>query len=114
MDRRDYADYLCKTNILKGSAMPVPLAPIAATAARYGAIALAGYVLARQMERGRVDQRAEDAFDDLPEGLTGQHARDRQQWNMAGRFRRVVRLGTSGPGVEIDASLLGRIRLRRV
>ncbi|MCL1627756.1 MULTISPECIES: hypothetical protein [Roseinatronobacter] len=94
--------------------MPVPLAPIAATAARYGAIALAGYVLARQMERGRVDQRAEDAFDDLPEGLTGQHARDRQQWNMAGRFRRVVRLGQSGPGVEIDGSLLGRIRFRRV
>lgn len=94
--------------------MPVPLAPIAAIAARYGAIALAGYVLARQVERGRVDQRAEDALDDLAEGVSAQHRRDRQQWNMAGRIRRVVRLGERGPGVEIDASLLGRIRFRRV
>lgn len=94
--------------------MPVPLAPIAATAARYGAIALAGYVIARQMERGRVDQRTEDVMDELPEGLSGHQARDRQQWNMAGRLRRVVRLGENGPGLEIDASLLGRIRFRRV
>ena len=94
--------------------MPVPLAPIAATAARYGAIALAGYVIARQMERGRVDQRTEDVMDELPEGLSAHHARDRQQWNMAGRVRRVVRLGENGPGFEIDASLLGRIRVRRV
>lgn len=94
--------------------MPVPLAPIAVTAARYGALALAGYVLARQMERGRVDQRAEDALDDLHDGVSGHHARDRKQWNMAGRMRRVVRLGENGPGVEIDASLLGRIRFRRV
>lgn len=94
--------------------MPVPLAPIAATAARYGAIALAGYVIARQMERGRVDQRAEDALDDLTEGVSAQRAQDRDQWNLAGRFLRVVRLGENGPGVEIDASLLGRIRFRRV
>lgn len=114
MDSFADTDNIARPDFLKDRNMPVPLAPIAATAARYGAIALAGYVLARQMERGRVDQRAEDAFDDLPEGLTGQHARDRQQWNMAGRFRRVVRLGQSGPGVEIDASLLGRIRFRRV
>lgn len=94
--------------------MPVPLAPIAATAARYGAIALAGYVIARRMERGRVDQRSEDVMDELPEGLSVHQARDRQQWNMAGRIRRIVRLGENGPGVEVDASLLGRIRFRRV
>lgn len=94
--------------------MPVPLAPIAAAAARYGAIALAGYVIARQLDRGRTDQRAEDALDDLPEGVTAHRPRDRDQWNMAARMRRVIRLGASGPGVEVDASLLGRIRLRRV
>jgi len=94
--------------------MPVPLAPIAATAARYGAIALAGYVLARQMDRGRTDQRAEDALDDLPDGVSAHRPRDRQQYNMAGRIRRVVRLGQDGPGLEIDASLLGRIRFRRI
>lgn len=94
--------------------MPVPLAPIAAAAARYGAIALAGYVIARQLDRGRTDQRAEDALDDLPEGVTAHRPRDRDQWNMAARMRRVIRLGASGPGVEVDASVLGRIRLRRV
>lgn len=94
--------------------MPVPLAPIAATAARYGAIALAGYVIARQLERGRTDQRAEDALDDLPEGMSARRPCDRQQWNLAGRMRRVVRLGENGPGLEIDASLLGRIRFRKV
>ena len=90
--------------------MPVPLAPIALTAARYGALALAGYVVARQVDRGR----AEDALDDLPEGMTAHRPHDRQQWNMAGRLRRVVRLGETGPGLEIDASLFGRVRFRRV
>lgn len=93
--------------------MPVPLAPIAAVAARYGAIALAGYVIARQLEHGRTDQRAEDALDDLPEGVTAHRPRDRDQWNIGARVRRVVRLGAAGPGLEIDASLLGRIRFRR-
>ena len=32
----------------------------------------------------------------------------------SGRFRRVFRLGSTGPGLEIDAAALGRLRLRRV
>lgn len=92
--------------------MPLPLAPITAFALRYGTVALASYAVARRIERGRRDQRAEDALDDVPEGLTAR--RDSEQMNATGRFRRVIRLGSAGPAVEIDASATGRIRLRKV
>jgi hypothetical protein len=92
--------------------MPLPLAPITAFALRYGTVALASYAVARRIERGRRDQRAEDALDDVPEGLTAR--REAEQMNATGRFRRVIRLGTGGPALEIDASATGRIRFRRV
>lgn len=92
--------------------MPLPLAPITVFALRYGTVALASYAVARSIERGRRDQRAEDAFDEVPEGLTVR--REPEQANATGRFRRVIRLGATGPGVEIDATALTRIRLRKV
>jgi len=92
--------------------MPLPLAPITAIALRYGTVALASYAVARSIERGRRDQCAEDSFDETPEGLTAR--REAEQVNATGRFRRVIRLGEGGPGVEIDATALGRIRFRRV
>jgi hypothetical protein len=96
--------------------MPLPLAPIAAATLRiglrYGAVALAGYAMARSVERGHRDQRAEDALDDVPEGVTLRY--EPGQTNTTGRLKRILRLGDAGPGVEIDASLLGRLRLRKV
>lgn len=92
--------------------MAVPIAPIAGLALRYGAVALAAYALARSADRAHRDQRAEDAMDETPEGL--RFRRDDSQLNGAGRFRRTVRMGATGPGVEIDATALTRIRLRRV
>ncbi|MHA6265689.1 hypothetical protein [uncultured Aliiroseovarius sp.] len=92
--------------------MPLPLAPIAAIALRYGTVAVATYALARSVERGRRDQRAEDALDDAPEGMTAR--RDAEQVNATARMRRVIRFGDSGPGIEIDAVSLTRIRFRKV
>jgi len=94
--------------------MALPLAPIAVMAMKYGAVALAGYTLARQIQPGRVDQRSEDALDELPEGISTHSPRDRDQINGSARFRRVIRLGTAGPGIEIDATALGRLRMRRI
>ncbi|MCC5956150.1 MAG: hypothetical protein JJU07_08610 [Natronohydrobacter sp.] len=94
--------------------MALPLAPIAVMAAKYGAVALAGYAVARQIRPGRTDQHVEEAFDDVAEGISAHRPRDREQVNGAVRFRRVVRLGTNGPGIEIDATALGRLRMRRV
>lgn len=92
--------------------MPLPLAPVAAFALRYGAVALATYAVTRQVERGRRCQRAEDAHDRTPEGLTLRS--DKEQLNATGRMKRVIRLSKTGPGVELDASAFGRLRLRRV
>jgi hypothetical protein len=66
---------------------------------------------------GRTDQRAEDALDDLDEGLRLHRPADRStdtdgQTNAAARFRRVIRWGNGG--VEVDAALLGRLRIRKV
>lgn len=94
--------------------MALPIAPFAAVALRYGAVALAAYALTRHTGTGRTDQRAEDAMDDLPEGFNAHRPADRDQFNAAGRMRRVIRLGHGGPGIEIDAATLTRIRLRRV
>ncbi len=95
--------------------MPLPIAPIAGFVLRNGVIALAAYAATRRYERGFRDQRAEDALDEIPEGLTlRRDASDRGQTNATARVRRILRAGRNGPGVEIDISALGRIRLRRV
>ncbi|MCF6316922.1 MAG: hypothetical protein L3J30_11705 [Marinosulfonomonas sp.] len=92
--------------------MPLPLAPIAGIALRYGTVALATYAMTRKISRGRRDQRAEDALDDLEDGLGMR--RDAGQANSTARFRRKIRLGTDGPGVEIDITALGRIIIRKL
>lgn len=94
--------------------MALPLVPIAGAVVKYGAVALALYAVSRKVARGRIDQRAEDAMDALPEGLSGVHSPAREQVNGAARYRRILRLGEDGPGVEIDLALCGRLRFRRV
>ncbi|NDK35037.1 hypothetical protein [Rhodovulum sulfidophilum] len=96
--------------------MPLPLAPIATVALRYGlrygAVALAAYALSKSQNGLRRDQRNEDAMDELGEGLA--FRRDQEQVSGGARMRRTFRLGDTGPGVEIDASALGRLRVRRL
>lgn len=92
--------------------MALPLLPVAGFAMRYGAVALAGYALARRVSRGRHDQRAEDVFDDLEEGVTWR--RNTGQANTTACLKRVVRIGSDGPGIEIELSALGRFRIRKV
>lgn len=92
--------------------MAIPLAPIAGVALRYGAVALAAYAATRTIPQLRRDQPTEDALDQVEEGI--ETRRDPEQMNATARFRRVVRLGKTGPAVEIDATALTRIRLRRL
>lgn len=108
-----FASLPCVT-LPKSFAMALPLAPLAAAAVKYGAVALAGYALARQIQPGRVAQAVEDEMDALPEGVTAFKPRDRDQMNIAARLRRSFRLGATGPGIELDASLLARLRMRRL
>lgn len=92
--------------------MALPLAPIAAVALRYGAVAVATYAFARHIERGRRDQRAEDALDSVDEGITLRQ--EPGQLNATGRYQRTFYLGTSGPGYLVDASTFMRIRVTKV
>ena len=94
--------------------MPLPLVPIAGIALRYGAVAVATYAVTRRIsiQKAHFDQRGEEAMDDVAEGISLR--RDPDQVNGATRFRRVVRIGPDGPGVEVDVTALGRIRFRKV
>ena len=92
--------------------MAIPLAPIAGVALRYGAVAVATYAATRAIPKLRRDQATEDTLDTVEEGL--ETRRDPEQVNATARFRRVIRVGRNGPAVEIDATGLARIRLRRV
>lgn len=92
--------------------MALPLAPIAGIAIRYGVVAIATYAVTRRIERGHFDQRGEDAMDEINEGLSIRRQDD--QLNGTGRFKRRIRLGSEGPGIEIDITTLGRIRISRI
>lgn len=94
--------------------MALPLAPVAVTALKYATVATLAYVAVRNLPRGRIDQRAEDALDEMSEGVTLTRPADRDQMNASGRFRRILRLGPDGPGIEVDLSGLARFRVRRV
>ena len=98
--------------------MPLPLAPLLPAVLRLGMVATTGLALVRFVRRnsfpGRTDQRAEDAFDDLGEGISLHRPADRaedKQTNATARMRRVFRFG--GKCLEIDAGVMARFRLRR-
>jgi hypothetical protein len=97
--------------------MPLPLAPLVPVALRLGVFAAAGYALKRVMSArthvGRTDIRAEDALDDLGEGLAVHRPADlpeNRQTNTTARLRRVIRF--RGKTYEIDAGLIARLRIR--
>lgn len=95
--------------------MPLPLAPLIPLAVRLGLVASTTWAVSRWVRSashpGRTDQRAEDALDDLGEGLAVHRPADRgQQTNATARLRRVVRF--RGRAYEVDAGLMARLRLR--
>lgn len=97
--------------------MPLPLAPLIPLAVRLGLVASTTWAVSRWVRSathpGRTDQRAEDALDDLGEGLSVHRPADRmedRQTNATARLLRVVRF--RGRSYEIDAGLMARLRLR--
>jgi hypothetical protein len=97
--------------------MPLPLAPLIPLAVRLGVVATTTFALTRLVQSathpGRTDQRAEDALDDLGEGLSVHRPADRaedSQTNASARLRRVIRF--RGKIWEIDAGAVARFRLR--
>lgn len=97
--------------------MPLPLAPLIPIVVRLGLVATTTYALSRLARSasfpGRTDQRAEDALDELGEGLSVHRPSDRKedrQTNASIRVRRLIRF--RGRSWEIDAGAMGRFRLR--
>ena len=97
--------------------MPLPLAPLIPLAVRLGLVATTAFAVTRLVRAasypGRTDQRAEDALDDLGEGLSLHRPADRaedRQTNATARVRRVIRF--RGRTYELDAGLMARFRLR--
>jgi len=101
--------------------MPLPLAPLVPLVLRLSGIVAAGFALRRALAYkvavGRTDQRAEDVLDSLDEGVAVNRPADRaivgdNQTNTAARMRRTIRWGNRG--VEVDAALFARFRIRKV
>lgn len=97
--------------------MPIPPRALAAIALKTGVFAVAVWAIRRGLSDGRTDQRAEEALDDLDEGLALHRPLDRavgdtRQTNVAARVRRSFHW--PGGGVEIDGAVLGRLKIRRL
>ena len=94
--------------------MPVfALTPLAWTALRLGAMAAVAVYASRRASDPK-DGGHERVLDDLPEGVSGHsHSAEAERGvHGAARFRRVFRLPARA--IEVEASGLGRVRLRRV
>jgi hypothetical protein len=98
--------------------MPLPLAPLVPLVLRLGVVAAAGYAIRRvviaRTYPGRTDIRAEDALDDLGEGLALHHPADMpetRQTNTTARLRRTITF--RGRTYEVDAGLIARFRIRK-
>jgi hypothetical protein len=98
--------------------MPAPLAlsPIAWTALRFGAMAAVAVYAARNRHSAPKVAEHEHVLDGLAEGIeAAPHVAEAERGlNGNGRIRRTFRFGPGGPGFEIDAAALGRLRVRRV
>lgn len=97
--------------------MPLPLAPLLPLALRLGAVAAIGLAARRMVAArtwpGRTDQRAEDALDDLGEGISAHSPADTPGQHNAGlRLRRTIRF--RGKTYEIDAGMMARFRLKEI
>lgn len=86
--------------------MALPIIPLALVA---GAIALA-----RNIQISPIIQSVEDSLDLVPEGMAARRDPIGQQVNGSYRWKRAVRFGNAGAGLEIDASALGRIKFRKI
>jgi len=96
--------------------MALPLAPIAATALRWGVVAALAYAVTRYRGRAPADPRRDAAIDPAPDGLDLEFRHQPGEARADGslRLRRTIRAGRRGPGFELDLAALGRAKLRPI
>ncbi len=91
------------------------LSPVAWRAAQFFMLAAMTLYASRARTSAPKDAVHQQVLDDLPEGVAahGHRSEAERGVHATGRFRRVLRLGPTGPAFEIEAAGLGRLRLRR-
>lgn len=99
--------------------MPAPaaLAPVAWKVAQIGAVAAVVWLAARKRRpSGPHEIWRERVLDEVEEGLETDCSRsdDTARAGAAFRWKRGLRFGANGPGVEIDISGLTRLKVRRL
>ena len=99
--------------------MPAPaaLAPVAWKVAQFGAVAaVAWYAARKRRPEGPREVWRERVLDEVEEGVETDFSRSSEETQMgaAVRWKRGIRLGANGPGVEIDVTGLSRLKLRRL
>ncbi len=99
--------------------MPAPaaLAPVAWKVAQFSAVAaVAWYAARKRRPAGPREVWRERVLDGVGEGLETDFSRSSEDAHMGAalRFKRGIRLGANGPGVEIDISGVSRVKLRRL
>ncbi len=94
--------------------MVAPIAPIAWTALRVGAVAAAAWYINRRAQPMPKHAWRERALNDLPQGvdLTRDQNADETNTHGSARVTRRFRLGQGG-ALEIDIAGMGRLRVRR-
>ncbi len=95
---------------------PIALSPLAWMVLRYGAVAAVTMAAARMRPSQPKDPAHDTVLNEVPEGLRA-HSHRAEGENAVhgdGKLRRVLRLRPGGPGIEIEASGLARLRMRRV
>jgi hypothetical protein len=95
---------------------PIALTPLAWMVLRYGAVAAVTMVAARARPSQPKDAAHEAVLNDVPEGVRARPHRAEGENGVHGdgKLRRVLRLRPGGPGIEIEATGLARLRMRRV
>ncbi len=92
--------------------MALQMTPLAWLALRYGAMAAAGFAMARFAPHGRFSGAVEQQMDAAPRGLRLRKARG--QISASVRATRNWRIGRFGPKFQIDGTALARLKVRRV
>ncbi len=95
---------------------PIALSPLAWMAVRYGTVAALTLIAARNRASHPKDPAHDAVLDELPEGVRAKPHRAEAESGLHGdgRVRRVFRLRPGGPGIELEAAGLARLRMRRV
>ena len=96
--------------------MPLPIAPIAGIALRYGAVALAGAYIAKRTMKTKTEKcpHREATMETVKDGFDGHRIDGEDEVQVEGSHGAWKRIWLGNRGLEIDTRVLGRLRIRKL